>query len=76
LRQNVQVQERRRKGMQMPASAWAKMCHSSIYVKGTGESGTAIAWKKSRACCNEVVCKMLVLEESLVASATAMMNAR
>ena len=40
------------------------------------ESGTAIAWKKSRACCSEVECTMLVLEGSLVASATAMMNAR
>jgi len=60
--------------MQMPARA--KMCHSSIYVKGTGQSDTAIAWKKSRAYCNEVVCTMLVLEESLAASATAMMDAR
>lgn len=59
----------------MPILAWAKMCHSSIYVKGTEESGTAIAWKKSRACCNEVVCTGLVLGESLAARATAMMNA-
>ena len=35
-----------------------------------------IAWKKSRECCNEVVCTTLELEESLAVTVTAMMNVR
>ena len=29
-----------------------------------GESGTASAWEKSRACCSEVVCTLSVFEAS------------